>query len=103
MERSLTDGWRKDWREYFLQQKFFDITDENELVKRSAVKFYKNIKNIPILIVHGTADESVNFQDALDIHRLLPQSELLVYEGDDHQITANKNILKEEIIKFLQN
>ncbi len=103
MERSLTDGWRKGWREYFLQQKFFDITDENELGKRSAVKFYKNIKNIPILVVHGRVDESVNVQDSLDIHRLLPSSKLLIYEDDDHNITTNKNILKEEIIKFLQN
>lgn len=49
MERSLTDGWRKGWREYFIEQKFFDINNQVELDKRSPVKFYKKLKTFQYL------------------------------------------------------
>lgn len=102
MQRSLTDGWRKGWRDYFIKKKFFDIENQDELDKRSAVSFYANIKKIPILLIHGTSDKSVRFQDSVDINKLIPQSKLVLYEDDDHSISKNRTNLKQQISEFLE-
>lgn len=100
-KRSTMDGWRSGWKDLLLEKNFFDLNNEEELNKRTAVTFYNEIKNIPILIIHGSEDVQVNPQDSIDIHNLLPQSQLVFYKGDNHLIMKNRLLMKKEIWEFL--
>ncbi|GIV34066.1 MAG: alpha/beta hydrolase [Chitinophagales bacterium] len=40
--------------------------------------------HIPFLIIHGTQDETVPFQDAEELHKACPTAKLLPIEGADH-------------------
>lgn len=40
--------------------------------------------SIPFLIIHGTADTAVSFNDAEELHKACKHSKLLVIEGADH-------------------
>ncbi len=40
--------------------------------------------SIPSLIIHGTSDEAVPYQDAVDLHKWITGSQILPIEGGDH-------------------
>jgi uncharacterized protein len=68
---------------------------------------------IPILIVHGSADTSVNVEKAYALHGFQPHSELYIIEGANHtfggqhpylqeDLPIHSKILVAETIRFLQ-
>lgn len=56
---------------------------ENNLSRLHIPDAVKNL-NIPLLIVHGTNDETVSVADAKQLHQWNPGSKLLLIEGTDH-------------------
>ena len=44
--------------------------------------------NVPSLIVHGTNDEAVSFNDAKALHRAILGSSLMLIEGAGHTFEA---------------
>jgi len=55
-------------------------------LKYSQNSFYKQIK-IPLLIIHGTADESVPFENSKRLNQIIKNSTLLPLKGADHRYT----------------
>lgn len=62
---------------------------KKELIKRSSIYFVKKMpKNVPILILHGEADQRVKVSDAIEMERRLKLNnhpcELTVFKGGNH-------------------
>ena len=63
--------------------------------ERSAVNFYERInKQVHVLLIHGTKDEKISFQDSVDMHSKLIASgidcQLRLIEEGDHYLKKNK-------------
>ncbi len=86
-----------------LKKKFFDkfsrfspdiISKEMDL--RSAVNFHKNIcETTPLLLIHGTSDDRVSYEDSVDLYRLLKPAhkaeiEIKLFENGDHYLRADR-------------
>ncbi|WP_421830148.1 alpha/beta fold hydrolase [Larkinella sp.] len=58
---------------------------------------------VPTLIIHGDADQTVPFESSgQKTHELIPQSQLLVYEGEPHGLyVTQKDELNEDLISFI--
>ena len=69
-----------------LYYQFYE-TIQNNKDRLNIVKAAKQLA-IPLLIVHGTADNAVAFKDAEELHQVCKQSELLVIENGDHTFGA---------------
>jgi dipeptidyl aminopeptidase/acylaminoacyl peptidase len=61
---------------------------DEELEKRSAINFVKNLPKIPYLILHGGADKSVSPQQSLDMAKKMNELNipyrLVIFEDGDH-------------------
>jgi len=61
------------------------------IAARSAVRFVERLPNVPILLIHGTADLRVDPRDSMDMAQALFATRrpfrLLMVEGADHTIT----------------
>lgn len=80
-------------------RKLFGNGNEGEYIsgmkERSAVNFYEKIdKQTHVLLIHGTKDEKISFQDSVDMYSKLISSgtdcELRLVEGGDHYLKKNK-------------
>ena len=71
----------------------FDSRREEILNKRSAIKWADKI-NVPLLIMHGGNDQSVNPMQSLnfaqELQRLGKMYELLIYADDNHVLSHNQ-------------
>ena len=73
-------------------------TEENIINSRSAFRFYENIcPDTPILFLHGTKDDKVNFKESEELYGLLKTKnkdtnyELHLFDGDDHYLNKHKS------------
>lgn len=57
----------------------FKLNEERLTISRAA----KDLR-IPVLIIHGTKDDTVSIDDAYDLKKWIHDSELLILEGSDH-------------------
>lgn len=55
----------------------------------------------PMLIVHGTRDPLVPVEAAYEHARLVPQSKLIVYDGDHFTVFTNPGFIAEQVLPFL--
>lgn len=85
--------------------KFSPDIISKEMDLRSAVLFHKNIaETTPLLMIHGTADDKVAFEDSVDLYRLLKPAhkaelEIKLIEGGDHYLRSNRK----EVISLRKN
>lgn len=79
--------------------KLFGSSDEREfrgeLERRSAVNFFREIKkDIPVLLIHGTNDTRVSYQDSVEMFSNLKSNgnevEFISIEGGDHYLKKNR-------------
>jgi dipeptidyl aminopeptidase/acylaminoacyl peptidase len=80
--------WTKD---------MFDNTDQNEIDKRSPVKFTEKFcETTPLLIMHGTADWRVDPMDSIELATNLFKNKkpfsLRLFEGADHGLSEFKKL-----------
>jgi dipeptidyl aminopeptidase/acylaminoacyl peptidase len=73
-------------------------TEENIINSRSAFRFYAKIcPDTPILFLHGTNGDKVNFKESEELYRLLKTKnketnyELHLFDGDDHYLNKHKS------------
>lgn len=77
---------------------------QQELDKRSAIKWLDKLPNVPFLILHGTADKRVSVANAHlladELEKLNWPFKLVIYEDDDHGLSLNKEKSLNEIINW---
>ena len=52
-------------------------------VNTDLTEYVKNIK-CPTVLIWGTNDEAVSYEDALELEKLIPNAGLVTYEGCTH-------------------
>ncbi len=57
---------------------------------------------IPVLIIHGSADPTVSIEDARDLHKWIPSSQLVILDGSDHVFEASHPWNKEYLSEAMQ-
>ena len=106
----VVNGRTKQDMPHFYQ--FFEDFEQNKdrlNIKRAA----SNLK-IPNLIIHGNNDTSVSIEEAKNLHKWNPNSELKIIEGADHvfnskhpwdnnDLSEQLNKVAKSIIKFLNS
>ncbi len=97
---------RKDLRADY--ERFFGSEDEKEfterLKKRSGVYFAGKIsKNTKMLLIHGTADKKIPYEDSVDMYEKLNEQgivcKLELIEDGDHYLKKNRK----EVIELRRN
>lgn len=93
----------RGWRTAFINE-YGDPQENPEFWNSISSNTYLNEVSGPIQIHHGTADTSVPYSFAQSLHDQMQaagkESELYLYENDDHDITANFGIAMERSIAF---
>jgi pimeloyl-ACP methyl ester carboxylesterase len=67
---------------------------ENDYIRQAAVRSI----SCPVLLLAGDRDEYLRAEHLLEIHRLLPQSELAVVPGTGHLVLASRPALAHALI-----
>ena len=93
--RMIEENFRPEWKEHLIKMFGGSLL---EIKKRSAIFWYKKIKKIPILIIHGTADKQVDVRDSIDLHKKLIKTKLILFKNDDHSLTLNREKAKKTSI-----
>jgi dipeptidyl aminopeptidase/acylaminoacyl peptidase len=88
------DTFRQGFREHVLVRRYGGSNDESR--KRSALYWVDQLpKNVPILLMHGTADTRVDPQDSIrmaaELERVGIPHELVLFEEADHQLRPLRN------------
>lgn len=69
-------------------------TRRDEAMRERSVVFWANTINVPVLIMHGGADERIGTARTLAFAQKLQELgktyELVIYAGDDHNLTLNR-------------
>ena len=60
-----------------------------------------NIKDLPMIIVHGRYDVLCPFQGAWDLHKAHPKSQIVALPQSNHMFTADGNIAKKYIFNII--
>jgi dipeptidyl aminopeptidase/acylaminoacyl peptidase len=87
--------YRPDMRESVFKELFpdFDQREADHYRLRSAVEWADRIQT-PLLLIHGTADDRVRADDALQLASSLLRAgrsfELVIFDGDVHGVPAHK-------------
>jgi dipeptidyl aminopeptidase/acylaminoacyl peptidase len=93
--------WKEQGYTYTHSTRFGDMklnySFYEDSLKYDKYSTYKNIK-IPVLIIHGTADESVPIEHSRELITHLEKSQLIELEGADHGYSK-----KEDLNKVLEN
>jgi len=75
------------------------------LSRRSAIDWADELPDVPVLLVHGTADKRVDAEQsrslAAELERISHPSKLEIYEGDNHGLVRNRENLRNELIDWL--
>ena len=93
---------REGWKEH--QIRMYGES-EDELYKRSAIKWVNKLpKDVPILLVHGSADKRVFAIHSIDMSSAFYKNKIphrfILFEGADHSITEFKREYTEQTIKW---
>ena len=96
--------------------RLFGTEDEGEYIERkkqrSAVHFADRInKNTKILLIHGTDDDKVSYEDSVEMYELLKRNgvecELKLFENGDHYLRSDRKevakLRKEWFDKYLKD
>lgn len=91
---------------YNMWRKKFSLTD-GDLKKRSAIYWLNKLpKNIPILILHGSADQCVTVDSAYLLGQGLQKNKipyrLVIYLNGDHGLTNYRSEVSDEVIRWVE-
>ncbi|MBA0747559.1 hypothetical protein Gogos_004466 [Gossypium gossypioides] len=60
-------------------------------------------KECRVLTVHGSADEINSVEDALEFAKVIPNHQLHIIEGANHEYTSHQNELASTVVKFIKS
>lgn len=73
-----------------------------DINKHNMEQYLLNLKDKPLLVIHGTADNVVNVANAKYIEEKLPHATVYVVEGADHSFTNQEEYRINLTVKWLE-
>ena len=70
------------------------------MVENQILQNIKTIKDIPTIIVHGRYDLLCTFDQAWELHKNIPDSELVTLPSSNHRLTADGEIARSMAFKY---
>ena len=90
--KTLADSGAK--AKEFYKQNIGEVKFEAELKKRSAIRFTDKLPDIPYLLMHGGADNTVPVQQSIELARKFSEEgksyRLVIFEGGDHFLKSHR-------------
>ncbi|KAF3960948.1 hypothetical protein CMV_014381 [Castanea mollissima] len=116
LNKGIEERVGKDFMQRIKEDGFIDVktktgsvdyrVTEESLLERLSTNMHeaclKIDKECRILTVHGSADEVIPVQDALEFAKILPNHKLHVVEGADHGYTSHQAELVSVVLNFIK-
>lgn len=117
MERGIEDRIGKEFMQRIKKDGFIDVKNrsgqveyrvtEESLMERLNTDMRAAARSIDnkcrVLTVHGSADEIIPVEDALEFAKLIPNHKLHIVEGANHCYTAHQDELSSVVLDFLKS
>lgn len=104
--KDLTHPDTSDFEKYIYAEMIPDYYQysDSTLSERSAVKWPEQMKRVPLLMLHGSGDKRVVYEEASDLAALLDELEypyqLVTYTDDDHFLSKHRKDSKARILEW---
>ncbi|OWM63399.1 hypothetical protein CDL15_Pgr022144 [Punica granatum] len=116
LERGIEGRLGKDYLQKIKQNGFIDVVNrrgkfeyrvtEESLMDRLTTDTRKACelisKECRVLIVHGSEDKIVPYQDAQEFAKVIPNHKLQIIDGADHEYTEHQNELALLVLDFIK-
>ncbi|KAF8776186.1 hypothetical protein HU200_003879 [Digitaria exilis] len=117
LERGIGDRFGIDYMERINQHGFIDVEDRTgrviyRVTKESLMDRLKTDmqnactsidQNCRVLTVHGSDDDVVPSEDAVEFDKYIRNHELHIIEGADHRYTSHQHELASIVLKFIKS
>lgn len=117
LKKGLEERLGKDFMQRIKEDGFVDIKNktgsvdfrvtEESLLERLSTNMHEAClqidKECRVLTVHGSADEVIPVQDALEFAKIMPNHKLHVVEGADHGYTSYQAELVPVVLNFIKS
>ncbi|XVE54072.1 hypothetical protein DITRI_Ditri03aG0052600 [Diplodiscus trichospermus] len=116
LKRGISERLGEDFMEKIKMDGYFDVKNkagdveyrvtEESLMERLRTDMHgaclKIDKECRVLTVHGSADEIIPFEDALEFAKIIPNHQLQIVEGADHGYTLHQTELASVVLNFIK-
>ncbi|KAM3378963.1 putative protein isoform X1 [Capsicum galapagoense] len=116
LERGIEGRLGRDFKEKIKHDGFIDVRNrrgrfeyrvtEKSLMDRLTTDIRGACQNIPnrcrVLTVHGSMDEMVPVEDAMEFAKNVPNHKLQIIEGADHEFTSHQDELSSAVLAFVK-
>ncbi|XP_039051050.1 uncharacterized protein LOC120192329 isoform X2 [Hibiscus syriacus] len=115
MKRGLAERFGEDFMEKIKKDGYIDVKQggfefrvtEEALMDHITMDMREPCRKIDqecrVLTVHGSADDMVPLEDALEFGEIIPNHQLQIIEGGDHGFTSHQTELASVIVKFIKS
>lgn len=117
LERGIEDRLGKDAFEQIRKDGYLDVKNEKgevyfrvteeSLMDRLNTNMHEAClqidKNCRVLTVHGSADEVIPVEDALEFAKIIPNHKLHIIEGANHNYTSHQTELASAVLAFIKS
>ncbi|KAJ6759572.1 hypothetical protein OIU74_026113 [Salix koriyanagi] len=116
LKRGIEERIGKDFMEKIKQDGFIDVKNrtgsviyrvtEESLMDRLNTDIHKAClvinKDCRVVTIHGSADEIIPLEDALEFAKIIPNHSLHIIEGANHSYTSHQTELASVVLKFMK-
>jgi len=116
LTKGIEERLGKDFMQRIKEDGFFDVKDkkgsvdyrvtEESLMDRLSTNMHEAClqidKECRVLTVHGSADEVIPVQDALEFAKIIPNHKLHITEGANHCYTSHQAELASVVLDFIK-
>lgn len=90
----------------YLGQILYRVTEESLMERLNTNMHEAGLKVDPdcrVLTVHGSEDEVIPVEDALEFAKIIPNHELRIIEGANHNYNSHRDELASVVLAFLKD
>ncbi|KAM1479176.1 hypothetical protein ACFX2I_026503 [Malus domestica] len=116
LKKGIEERLGKDFMEVIKKEGFIDVKNksgdgsyrvtEESLMDRLSTDMHKSClqidKECRVVTIHGTADEVIPVEDALEFAKIIPNHKLHLIEGANHSYTSHQAELASLVVDFIK-
>ncbi|XP_068333752.1 putative uncharacterized protein YDL057W isoform X2 [Pyrus communis] len=116
LKKGIAERLGKDYMEVIKKEGFIDVKNksgavsyrvtEDSLMDRLSTDMHESClqidKECRVLTIHGTADEIIPVEDALEFAKIIPNHKLHLIEGANHSYTSHQAELASVVLNFIK-